>query len=213
MVMNTLKVLGLTMTLLFLAAGCAGSSGGGNGGGENGGNAGSSAAANAQFETTEANATTGERVNSETTGDTVEGTTGSSGTTDLSRTGDIQVEQLSSGAMGPEQRQILIATSAQDLAAATGVEVPDAGEGTYVMVAWGEKPTGGYTVDIDSASVEGVRVTVNVALEDPPPDAMVAQAITYPYAVAFLPGVDPGEKEFVFVTQNGREIGWPVRSV
>lgn len=212
MVMNTLKVLGLTMTLLFLAAGCADSSGGGNGGGKNGGNAGSSAAATAQFETTEANATTGERVNSETTGDTIEGTTGSSGTTDLSRTGYVRVEQLSSGSMGPEQRQILIASSAQDLAA-TGIEVPDAGEGTYVAVAWGEKPTGGYTVGFESASVEGVRVTVNVALEDPPPDAMVAQAITYPYAVAFLPGVDPGEKEFVFVTQNGREIGWPVRSV
>lgn len=206
---------GLTMValLLLLAAGCVGSSGGGNGGGENGGNAGSSAATSAQFETTEANATTGERANPETTGDTVEGTSGSSGTTDLSRTGDVQVEQLSSGAMGPEQRRILIATSAQDLAAATGIEVPDAGEGTYVAIAWGEKPTGGYTVGFESASVEGVRVTVNVALEDPPPDAMVAQAITYPYAVAFLPGVDPGEQEFVFVTQGGREIGWPVRSV
>jgi hypothetical protein len=199
---------GLTMValLLLLAAGCAGSSGGGNGGGENGGNAGSSAATSAtQFETTGANATTGgTRVTSETTGE---------GTTGPSQIGDVQVEQLSSGAMGPEQRRILIATSAQDLAAATGIEIPDAGEGTYVAVAWGEKPTGGYTVGFEPASEEGVRVTVNVALEDPPPDAMVAQAITYPYAVAFLPGVDPGEQEFVFVTQNGREIGWPVRSV
>lgn len=82
-----------------------------------------------------------------------------------------------------------------------------------MAVAWGEKPTGGYTVDFGSASVDGVRVKVSVGLKQPPPDAMVAQALTYPYAVAFLPGVDAGEKEFVFVTQSGREIGWPVRNV
>lgn len=126
---------------------------------------------------------------------------------------DVTLEQLVSGAMGPERRQILVASSAQDLATATGLEVPNAREGTYVAVSWGEKSTGGYTVDFGSASVEGTRVTVNVELKDPPPDAMVAQVITYPYAAAVLEGVDPGEKEFVFVTKNGRELGWPIRSV
>ena len=222
--MNILKVLGLTMTLLLLAAGCAGSSGadsgGGNDGGENSVNVESSAGnTSAQSETAGTNVTTGEvRVNPGITGDTVGGTAGPSGATvggatAPSQTGDVRVEQLSSGAMGPEERQVLIATSAGNLAAATGVEVPDRGKGTYLAVAWGEKSTGGYTVGFDSARMEGVEAVVNVALKDPPPDAMVAQAITYPYAVAFLPGVDPGEHKFVFVTQNGRRIGWPVRSV
>lgn len=191
---------GLTMValLLLLAAGCAGGSGG---------NADSPTRdPDAPPETTRVNATTVEtRATTETNGEeTVGGTT---------RAGDVQIEQLSSGAMGPEERQILIATSAQDLAAATGRDVSGAGEGTYIAVAWGEKPTGGYTVDFGSASVEGVRVTVSIELKQPPPDAMVAQAITYPYAAGVLRGVDPGEKEFVFVTQNGREMGWPIRSV
>lgn len=191
-----IKVL-MVALLLFLAAGCASGSGG---------NANSPTGdPEAPSETTRTNATTGEtRATSEPTGE---------GTTGPPQTGDAQIEQLSSGAMGPEERQILIATSAQDLAAATGLNVSDVGEGTYIAVAWGKKPTGGYTVDFGSASVEGFRVTVSIELEQPPPDAMVAQAITYPYAAAFLRGVDPGEKEFVFVTQNGREIGWPVRSV
>ncbi len=196
------KRLMVLVSIVLLAAGCAGT----------GGNAGSSTEDSdvpaGTTGTTENNVTTGETsAPPETTEDTVESTAGSS------QTGGVQLEQLSSGAMGPERRQILIASSARDLAAATGLEVPDSGEGTYVAVSWGEKSTGGYTVDFGSASVEGVRVTINVELKPPPADAMVAQALTYPYAAAVLRGVDAGEKEFVFVTQNGREIGWPVRNV
>lgn len=194
---------GLTMValLLFLVAGCAG-------GGSAEPSTGKTSASPGTTEETGANATTGATsAEPETTGEA------GGGTTEPPQTGDVRVEQLSSGAMGPEKRRILIASSAQDLAAATGLDVSDAGKGTYMAVAWGEKPTGGYTVDFGSASVEGVRVTVSVELKQPPPDAMVAQALTYPYAVAFLQGVDPGEKTFAFVTQNGREIDWPVRSV
>ncbi len=192
-----IKVLTMAALLLFLAAGCAG-----------GGSAESSTGdPGASPETTGANPSTGETSPTpETTVNTVEGATGPS------QTGDVRLKQISSSAMGPEKRQILIAASAQALAAATGLEVPDAGKGTYVAAAWGEKPTGGYTVDFGTASVEGVRVITNIELKQPPPEAMVAQALTYPYAVAFLPGIDPGEKTFTFVTRNGSEIGWPVRS-
>lgn len=188
------KALATVTLLLILAAGCAG-----------GNDAGSSRDSSTSSETTGTNATTGET--RATPGTTAGGTTGPS------QAGDVQIEQISSGAMGPEDRQILIASSARSLAAATGLELPDEGAGTYVAVSWGEKPTGGYTVDFGSASLEGVRVTVGVELKPPPPDAMVAQVLTYPYATAFLRDVDPGEKVFVFVTQNGREIGWPIRSV
>lgn len=198
-----MKRLTVLTLLLFLAVGC-----GGGSGGDQSSSAGEAGTSAGTTETAGSNTTGETRLAPETTGGTVEGTVG-----ETTRAEDVRVEQLSSGAMGPERRQILIASSARDLAAATGLEIPDSGKGTYLAVAWGEKPTGGYTVDFGSANVDGVRVTVSVDLKEPPPDAMVAQALTYPYAAAVLRGVDPGEKEFVFVTRNGREIGWPVRSV
>jgi hypothetical protein len=199
------KRLVILVSLLLLAAGCAGGSGG---------DAGSSTgdSSDASGDTTETNATTGETGGTTEVSETT-GAVGGGTTAETSQAGDVRIEQLSSGAMGPERRQILIASSARDLAAATRAEIPDSGEGTYVAVSWGDKSTGGYTVDFGSASVEGVQVTINVELKPPPEDAMVAQALTYPYAAAVLRGVDAGEKEFVFVTQNGREIGWPVRNV
>jgi hypothetical protein len=141
------------------------------------------------------------------------GETDGGATAKTTQSGEVELEQLSSGAMGPKERQVLVASSARNLSASAGLNIPDVGEGTYVALAWGEKPTGGYTVSFVSAEVEGSRVTVGVRLNPPPEDAMVSQALTYPYAAAVLPGVDPGEKEFVFVTQSGREIGWPIRSV
>ena len=192
------------LSLLFavgLAASCAG-------GNNSGGVADSSTGdTNVPSETGRTNATTGE------TG----GTSGSTGATTVSSTTSgaesVRLEKISSGTMGPERRQILVASSAGDLAAALGLRVPDSGQGTYVAVAWGEKPTGGYTIDFGSVGVKGVRLEVGVDLKEPPPDAMVAQALTYPYAVAVLRGVDLGEKELILVTRNGRELGWPVVNV
>lgn len=126
------------------------------------------------------------------------GTTQEDGTTE-ELSGGVSIEQASSGSDGLSQRQVVVA--------------PDAGEGKYLAAFWGEKPTGGYTVEILSARTEGSQILVRLALMEPPPDAMVAQALTYPYAAAVLRGVDPGEKEFVLVTQDGREIGWPVRNI
>jgi hypothetical protein len=121
------------------------------------------------------------------------------------------VEQLASGFDGLDRRQMMVAPSAAALSAAAGVEVPDAGEGTYLAVFWGEQPTGGYTVGIMSARLAGDRVTVEVALEPPPEDAMVSQALTYPYTAALVRAVDPSGRGFVFVTRDGRELDWPVR--
>ena len=192
------------LSLLFvvgLAASCAGGS-------NSGGVAASSTGdANVPSETSRTNATTGG------TG----GTSGSTGATTVSSTTSgaesVSLKQISSGTMGPKRQQILVASSASDLAAALGLRVPDSGPGTYVAVAWGEKPTGGYTVDFGSAGVKGVRLEVGVDLKEPPPDAMVAQALTYPYAVAVMRGVDLGEKELVLVTRNGRALGWPVFNI
>jgi hypothetical protein len=82
------------------------------------------------------------------------------------------------------------------------------------MIAyWGEKPTGGYSLAVESARVEGDKVTVRLRLKEPPPDAMVTQALTYPYAAAVVRDVDLQGKEFSFVEKDGRKLDWPVRRV
>jgi hypothetical protein len=128
---------------------------------------------------------------------------------------DLHVERISSGApgQGPEQPRVIVASSAVVLSRAMGANVPDVGEGTYLAAYWGEKPTGGYSLAVESARLEGDRVTVRLALKEPPPDAIVTQALTYPYAVAVVRDLASEGKRFSFVDRNGRELGWPVRFV
>ncbi len=83
----------------------------------------------------------------------------------------------------------------------------------YLAAYWGEKPTGGYSLGARSARLEGDRVTVRIALQEPPPDAIVTQALTYPYVVAVVRGLDPEGKDFLFVDQGGRRLDWPLRRV
>jgi hypothetical protein len=128
-------------------------------------------------------------------------------------TRDLQVAQISSGApgQGPERPRVVLAPSAVALSRIIGASIPDSGEGAYLAAYWGEKLTGGYSLAVNSARLEGGRVTVRLALKEPPPDAVVTQALTYPYAVAVLRDLDPRGKKFSFVDMNGRELGWPVR--
>lgn len=72
------------------------------------------------------------------------------------------------------------------------------GEKTWIMVAWGPKPTGGYTVDIENIhhTVAGV-VLLSVDLRVPAPGEAVTQAITYPYdLVAIDLTTDPMAAQF-----------------
>jgi hypothetical protein len=128
---------------------------------------------------------------------------------------DLRVERISSDApgQGPRQPQAVVATSAAALSGEVGANVPNSGSGTYLAAYWGEKPTGGYSMSVRSARLEGSRVTVRLALREPPRDAILTQALTYPYAVAVIRELDPGGKDFSFVDENGRELGWPVRRV
>ena len=128
---------------------------------------------------------------------------------------DLRVERISSGApgQGPEQPQVILAPSATALSGEMGANVPDSGNGTYLAAYWGERPTGGYSLAVESARLEGDRVTVRLLLEEPPRDAVVTQALTYPYAVAVVRDPDPRGMDFLFTDQNGRELGWPVQMV
>ena len=169
-------------TLLFFLLLAAGCSGGGDPGSDSG-----SGSTSPMPETTQE-------------GETIPGTLGS-----------VNIEQISSGSDGLSQRQVVVAPSADALSEATGAPVPDAGEGTYLAAFWGEKPTGGYTVEILSARMEGARTIVQLALGKPPPDAMVSQALTQPYAAAVVRGEIREDTDLTFVTREGRELDWAVR--
>lgn len=126
---------------------------------------------------------------------------------------DIAVEQLVSQAPGQGQKhpQVLLTSSASALSSATEIRVPDAGGGTYLAIFWGEKPTGGYSLEIRSVRAAGDRVKVHLSLKEPPEDAMVTQILTYPYAVAVVRNEDLAQREVFLENQGGRSLDWPVR--
>lgn len=145
--------------------------------------------------------------------ETTVASSGKSGAPEGSR--DLPVKQISSGTpgQGPESPEVFVAPSAATLSSAAGTELPDSSDGTYLAAYWGLKPTGGHSLAIESVRLEGDRVTVRLALQEPPPEAIVTQALTYPYTVAVVRDLDPQEKDFSFVDQAGQELGWPVRRV
>ena len=128
---------------------------------------------------------------------------------------ELRVERIFSNApgQGPQAPSVILAPSSSALAGEIGAEIPDSGSGTYLISYWGEKPTGGYSLGVESARLEGDRVTVALALEEPPSDAILTQALTYPYVVAVVRDVDPQGKTFSFVDQAGRQLDWSVRRV
>lgn len=52
-----------------------------------------------------------------------------------------------------------------------------------VFLLAGSKPTGGYSIDVRGAKVEGETLVIDAAVKSPPPDAIVTQAFTSPYVV------------------------------
>lgn len=124
------------------------------------------------------------------------------------------MEQIAANSpgQGGERPRVVVAGAAEDLSRALGPEarIPDSGSGAYVAAFWGEKPTGGYSVSISSARLEGKRVEIELSLKKPPQDALVAQSLTYPYAVAVVRDLEPAGKDFALTNAGGRELDWPV---
>ncbi len=60
----------------------------------------------------------------------------------------------------------------------------------YILVTYGEKPTGGYTVEIAEIARQGEELFVTVQFSEPGEDEMVTQAITYPYDLAVVEETD-----------------------
>ncbi len=60
----------------------------------------------------------------------------------------------------------------------------------YLLVTYGEKPTGGYDVEITDISEEDGKLVVTAEFTEPGEDDVVTQALTYPYDLAMVD--DPG---------------------
>jgi hypothetical protein len=137
---------------------------------------------------------------------------GSSGTP---KARDVRVERVAVGSPGegPASPRAVVAPTAGALSRELGAEIRPSGEGTYLVVHRGEMPTGGYSVSVSEAGIEGDRVTVRLSLEDPAPDAMVTQSLTYPYEISLLRGVEPWDRSFSFLDGSGEELDWPVLRV
>lgn len=60
----------------------------------------------------------------------------------------------------------------------------------YLLVTYGEKPTGGYNVEITGISEEENKLVVTANFTEPGEDDMVTEAFTYPYDLVAIE--DPG---------------------
>ncbi|HHY14157.1 MAG TPA: protease complex subunit PrcB family protein [Thermoanaerobacterales bacterium] len=69
----------------------------------------------------------------------------------------------------------------------------------YVFVSYGEKPTGGYTVEITDIDEKSDALEVVVNFTQPNPDDNVTHAITYPYDMKV---VEPTDKEIIFIAEG-----------
>lgn len=73
-----------------------------------------------------------------------------------------------------------VKTWRDDNARRRGTYIRDEGDRTYVLVAWGEKPTGGYAVRIEEIARGRGGDVVVVRLTAPGADQVVTEALTYP---------------------------------
>ncbi len=60
----------------------------------------------------------------------------------------------------------------------------------YLLVTYGERPTGGYDVEITDIAVQDDKVVVTADFTEPAEDEMVTQALTYPYDLAMIEDPD-----------------------
>jgi hypothetical protein len=66
-----------------------------------------------------------------------------------------------------------------------------------LFIAAGERPTGGYAVDVKAIRREGDAIVVDAPVTSPPPDAMVTQALTSPFVVVAVPKVESTDVRWV----------------
>lgn len=94
----------------------------------------------------------------------------------------------------PEKLQKLLELPAQNMAVQQLRQV-DLEQEHLLFVTLGEKPTGGYSVSLASASLENTKNTLrlSMAVRSPAPGTMVTQAITSPCVVVAVPAANWSE--------------------
>ena len=61
------------------------------------------------------------------------------------------------------------------------------GDRVFIVAALGEKPTGGYRIEITQVSLHGSTLTVEARVTVPPKGAILTQALTYPFDAVWIP--------------------------
>ena len=79
-------------------------------------------------------------------------------------------------------REALLDVSGQNMATDV-VRKVDLSREALVMVTLGQKPTAGYSVGLQSALAQGESLVLDMHVNEPAPDMMVAQVVTSPCAV------------------------------
>ena len=79
-------------------------------------------------------------------------------------------------------REALLDVSGQNMATDV-VRKVDLAREALVMVTLGQKPTAGYSVGLQSVLAQGESLVLDMRVNEPAPDMMVAQVITSPCAV------------------------------
>lgn len=107
--------------------------------------------------------------------------------------GSVDLKTIASGAFAqaqPAQRQAVAARDAEtyervwrNMVGSGEPPQVDFASQSVVFLFGGSKPTGGWMVEARGASLEGKTLVMDAEVKGPPPDAIVTQAFTSPYAV------------------------------
>ncbi len=77
------------------------------------------------------------------------------------------------------------------------------GSRVFVVISAGERPTGGYSVVVDSVEIEGNAIIIKAHLISPKPTDMVTQAFTYPAVEIELSNLDRGTYTLRCLLEDG----------
>lgn len=68
-----------------------------------------------------------------------------------------------------------------------GIRFKNLGDKTYIQISAGEKPTGGFSIELESVTkVAPGSIYLTAQVISPPPDMMVTQVLTYPYILIVI---------------------------
>jgi len=68
-----------------------------------------------------------------------------------------------------------------------GLTVVESGGATYVLLSAGEKPTGGYSIEVQNVTESAGRIQIHAKVNEPAAGMSVIQMITYPTVIIKLP--------------------------